>query len=370
MRILFSTMPVFGHFLPMTPLIEAARRGGHEVVVASSFDLEVEVKRLGVEFWQVGPGVAEILGDVNMGEADDFTPEERIARDVERFFVPSAIQRAEELVPRAKAWQPELVVHEPTEMAAAVVASATGARHAVHGLGVWPKEIVSLFAPGFAALSAAWSVADGHLDARYLDILPPALGTQDGFANVLPLRPTAPPTPLTGAPDMPTEHPNTVYLTLGTIFNDSPEVFQAALEGLTKLPVNVFVTAGPNADLARIGTWPSHVRVTDFVPQELVLPHSQVVIHHGGAGTMLGSLRHGLPQLILPRGADNFHNAALAQGAGVALSLTPDEVSAQAVADAVTLLLTEPGFAAKTLAVREEIAAMPSPDDVLTQLTT
>jgi UDP:flavonoid glycosyltransferase YjiC (YdhE family) len=370
MRILFSTMPAFGHFLPMTPLVEAARRAGHEVAVASAVDLEVEVKRFGVEFWQVGPSIAEIVGDHSLGEPDDLTPEERIARDVELFFVPSAIARAEDLVPRAQAWQPDLVVHEPTEMAAAVAATVTGARHVVHGLGIWPKEIVSLFVPGFAALSAAWSVADGHLDARYLDILPPALGAQDGFANVLPLRPTAPPTPLTGAPDMPTVHPNTVYLTLGTVFNDAPEVFRETLDGLAKLPVNVFVTAGPNADPARIGTWPSHVRVTDFVPQELVLPHSQVVIHHGGAGTMLGSLRHGLPQLILPRGADNFHNAAMAQSAGVALSLTPDEVSAQAVADAVTLLLTEPGFAAKALAVREEIAAMPSPDDVLTQLTT
>lgn len=370
MRILFSTLPVFGHFLPMTPLIEAARRGGHEVVVASSADLEVEVKRLGVEFWQVGPGVAEIVGDHDLNEPDDFTPEERIARDVEMFFVPSAIRRAEELVPRAKAWQPDLVVHEPTEMAAGVVAAATGARHVVHGLGIWPKEIVSLFSPGFAALCAAWSVADGHLDARYLDILPPAMGAQPGYANALPLRPTPPPTPLTGAPGMPTEHPNTVYLTLGTVFNDVPEVFRTALDGLTKLPVNVFVTAGPNADPTRIGTWPSHVRVTDFVPQELVLPHCQVVIHHGGAGTMLGSLRHGLPQLILPRGADNFHNAAMAERAGIAVSLTPDEVSAQAVADAVTLLLAEPGFAAKALAVREEIAAMPSPDDVLTQLTT
>lgn len=363
-------MPVFGHFLPMTPLIDAARRAGHEVVVASAADLEVEVKRLGVDFWQVGPGVAEIIGDHKMGEPDDFSPEERIARDVAEFFVPSARRRAEDLVPRAKAWQPDLVVHDPTELAGAVAAAATGARHAVHGLGIWPAEIVSIFEPAFAALSADWSVANTHRDARYLDILPPSMGATPGYPNVLPLRPTPPPSSLVGAPDMPTGHPNTVYLTLGTVFNDAPEVFRAALDGLTTLPVNVFVTAGPNADPSRIGTWPSHVRVTDFVPQELVLPHCQVVIHHGGAGSMLGSLRHGLPQLILPRGADNFHNAVLAQGTGVALTLTPDEVTGQAVADAVTLLLTESEFAVRARAVRDEITAMPSPHEVLAQLTT
>lgn len=368
MRILFTTVPVFGHFLPMTPLIDAARRAGHEVVVASGTDIEVEVKRLGVEFWRAGPTFAEAVADHRVDEAD-LTPEERIAADVAAFFVPHARRSAHDLVPMARDWRPDLVVHEPSALAGGIVAAATGARHAVHGLGMWPDGIWSIFAPGYATLCAEWSVPDRYLAATYLDIMPASMQDQPGFADVLPLRPSPPPSQMSPAPVLPDRYPNTVYLTLGTIFHEAEDVFRAALEGLSSLPVNVFVTAGPDADPARVGSWPSHVHVTDFVPQELVLPHCAVAVHHGGAGSMLGALRHGLPQLVLPRGADNFHNATLVEATGVGLSLTPDEVDALAVADAVTLLLTEPGFAARASAISADIAAMPAPDEVLVHLT-
>ncbi|HEX6360909.1 glycosyltransferase [Actinophytocola sp.] len=368
MRILFTTVPVFGHFLPMTPLVDAARRAGHEVVVASGTDIEVEVKRLGVEFWRVGPTLAEAVAEHRVDE-ENLSPEERIAADVSAFFVPQARASAQDLVPRAVAWRPDLVVHEPSALAGGIAAAVTGARQVVHGLGMWPAGIWSIFAPGYTALCAEWSVADRYLDATYLDILPAGLQARPDFPEVLALRPAPPPSQVTTAPAIPDQYPNTVYLTLGTIFHEAADVFRAALDGLTSLPVNVFVTTGPNADPARVGEWPAHVQVTDFVPQELVLPHCRVAVHHGGAGSMLGALRHGLPQLILPRGADNFHNAALAESAGVALSLAPDEIGAQAVADAVTRLMTEPGFGERARRVSEDIAAMPGADEVLSQLT-
>ena len=47
-----------------------------------------------------------------------------------------------------------------------------------------------------------------------------------------------------------------------------------------------------------------------YVSQSLVLPHCAAVVSHGGAGTMLGALCHGLPQLCLPQGTDQPMNAA------------------------------------------------------------
>jgi UDP:flavonoid glycosyltransferase YjiC (YdhE family) len=372
MRILFSTVPVFGHFLPMAPLVDAARRAGHEVVVASGADLEVEVARLGVEFWRTGPSFAESVAVRGPETSESASPEERIAADVAAIFLPAARARAEDLVPRAARWRPDLVVHEPSELAGAVAAAESGAGHAVHGLGLWASGFWSLLGPGYAELCARWSVPDRFLDAHYLDPMPRGLqpGGPADFRHVLPLRPVAPPTPPGATPPLLDERfPDTVYLTLGTIFHDAPEVFRAVLDGLATVPVNVIVTVGPGADPAVLGPRPSHVHVTAFVPQELVLPRCGLAIHHGGAGSMLGALRHGLPQLVLPRGADNFHNAALAGAAGVALSLEPDRVDARAVADAVSRLLTEPAFRTAARRIRAEIATMPAPEEVLTAVT-
>jgi len=371
MRILFSTVPVLGHFLPMTPLVDAARQAGHEVAVASGSELELEVKRLGVEFWPAGPDFPAMAAMPKTVLPETASPAERIAVAVTEMFVPAARDRASDLVRRALDWHPNLVVHEPTELAGAIAAEAAGARHVVHGLGVWPDDIWSLFAPGYASLCAEWRVADRFLAARYLDVLPRALSPVEpaGFAQVIPLRPVAPPVALEGVA-MPRRYPDTVYLTLGTIFHDAPDVFSAVLDGLSRLPVNVVVTVGPGADPAVVGAWPPHVHVTDYVPQELVLPHCRVAIHHGGAGSMLGALRHGLPQLVLPRGADNFHNATLVRAAGAGLSLAPFEVSASAVADAVAMLLLEPGFSDAARTIAQDIAAMLSPAEVLARLTT
>jgi UDP:flavonoid glycosyltransferase YjiC (YdhE family) len=122
-------------------------------------------------------------------------------------------------------------------------------------------------------------------------------------------------------------HTDTVYLTLGTAFHDTPGVFETALAGLRDLPLNIVVTTGPDSDPARLGRSARNVVIERYIPQALLLPQCRLVISHGGAGTMFGALGHGLPQLLLPQGADQFWNAAACQRVGVALILPPDEVS-------------------------------------------
>jgi hypothetical protein len=52
-------------------------------------------------------------------------------------------------------------------------------------------------------------------------------------------------------------------------------------------------------------------------------------------------------------------------GTRVAVALTPDELSVEAVAAAASRLITEPGFAAAAAHIRAEISAMPTAADVL-----
>ena len=54
------------------------------------------------------------------------------------------------------------------------------------------------------------------------------------------------------------------------------------------------VTVGPKADPAVVGAQPAHVRVEQYVPQTLVLPHCDVVVSHAGSGTVLAALAVGV----------------------------------------------------------------------------
>jgi UDP:flavonoid glycosyltransferase YjiC (YdhE family) len=98
--------------------------------------------------------------------------------------------------------------------------------------------------------------------------------------------------------------------------------------------------------------------VQTWVPQAELLPHVDVVVHHGGSGTTLGALTVGAPQLILPQGADQFANAYAVGAAGAGLPLLLDELSADAIAEPVRKLLPHghTGHRAAARTIAEEIA--------------
>ena len=158
-----------------------------------------------------------------------------------------------------------------------------------------------------------------------------------------------------------------VYATLGTVFND-PRLLAAVVAAVASLPVSVMATVGFDVDPAAYGSQPEHVHLAQFVPQDDLLPHCAAVVSHGGSGTFLAALAHGLPQVLVPQGADQFLNAGAAERAGVAIVLRGAEQDPERVRDAVSTVLDDPGFAARAALAAEEIAAMPSADEVVDRL--
>ena len=116
-----------------------------------------------------------------------------------------------------------------------------------------------------------------------------------------------------------TARPATVYITLGTVYNQNLGLFRTLLDGLRDEQLNIIVTVGKNSEPLALGPQPPNVQVHRYIPQEIVLPRSSAVITHGGAGSTLGALAFGLPLLIVPQGADHFFNAEriAAAGAGI-----------------------------------------------------
>jgi MGT family glycosyltransferase len=145
-------------------------------------------------------------------------------------------------------------------------------------------------------------------------------------------------------------------------------VLRAAIDGLTRLPVDVLVAVGPG-DPSALGPVPSSVRIERFVPQPAVLAHADLVVHHAGTGTLLGTLSAGLPQLVLPQGADQFGNAEALAELGAGRALTGDAITADAIEEHARFLLDDVHAREVARKVSAEIAAMPSPAEVVRQLT-
>lgn len=126
-----------------------------------------------------------------------------------------------------------------------------------------------------------------------------------------------------------------IYVTLGKIFNNaSGDLFERLLVGLADPDEDIVATVGVKTDPAELGPQPAHVRVERFLSQDEVLPDVALVVSHG-AGSLMATLAHGLPSLMLPLGADQPHNAIRAEELRVAATLdaatvTPEEVGARA----------------------------------------
>ncbi len=370
-RILFTCRPLFGHLQPLIGLAEAARSAGCAVAFATGHPAISWARDAGFVAFEAGePDTFRLQWQPRFPELGT------LVGDAQREFWFTTIFADLELAPRARdleaimsAWQPDLVVHEVAELAAPLVSTSLGIPYVDVGFGsLIPRRL----------LEAAGAAARPHWTARglepgpvaglfrylYVDPCPPTL--QQAEIDALPwvqrVRPQAAEIAPAGRPQIlaTLPHHTTVYVTLGTIWNTRTEVFRIVLEALRD-DVNVVVTVGRSQRPEELGHQPASVVVRQFIPQHEVLPWCQSVVCHGGSGTVLGALAHGLPVLVAPQGADQWSNAQLVAGAGAGRLLLGDEVTVESVRRDVMALLRTASYTSAARGIAAEIAAMPTP---------
>lgn len=380
MKVVCTCLPGYGHFFPLSQLGRAIADRGHEVVFATAKDFCPRINEAGFATHPAGISLADQLE-----RAREAFPEAAMAPGKERFeaFVPrmlagvAAPPRAGDLAALMERWRPDILVHEETEMGGPLAAAAAGIPWAGQAVGIMrPLAMAALAGETIAPLAQAMGVDVGpyaglfrHL---YFDVCPPGLQSAEisQIATAHPMRNVELPASRSGrvsgaGPGWLDElDPGraTVYVSLGTIFNQDPGVFSTILAGIADEPLNVIVTLGPGADLGALGPQPDHVHVEAFVPQELILPRCDAVVNQGGTA-ILSILSHGLPMLLLPQGANQFHNAEACEAAGVARSLGAAAVDPESVRREVRRLLDDPIHATRARILAAEIAAMPGPDE-------
>jgi UDP:flavonoid glycosyltransferase YjiC (YdhE family) len=377
MKMVFTSPPSYGHLYPILPLAVACAEAGHDVTVATGAPF---LDRLPV------PTVASLPPDVLLGALRAHTlrrhPELPLSTldGVLRF----GGHMFGETLPRVvipvlldvfRAMRPDLVVYECNDIGAAVAANLAGVRAVPFGVGPHTSLFQHWHRIAVDDQRDRWAHEAPDLGAYpdgYLDPFPVGLyGPEPLPPNRLPVRTAAwsEPVPLPDLFATPGLRPR-VYVTLGTMAFGAVEVLRQAVLEAAAHDVDVLVAVGPEGDPALLGDLPANVHPVRFVPQGIVLRQVDLVVHHGGAGTVLGALENGLPQLVLPQGADQPLNARIVERTGVGQALTNDERTPGTITDAVGALLADgpERIAAKRMA--EEIAAMPALAAVAAALTT
>ena len=110
-----------------------------------------------------------------------------------------------------------------------------------------------------------------------------------------------------------------IYVSFGTLGSSDIQLMQRLIDVLGKLPYRVLLNVGDYIEQYK--NVPKNIYIAAWYPQPSVIPHVDMVIHHGGNNSFTECLYFGKPALIMPYVWDGHDNATRVQETNHGLSL-------------------------------------------------
>jgi UDP:flavonoid glycosyltransferase YjiC (YdhE family) len=372
LRLLVAAFGDPGHAFPAIALAQQLARRGHEVVV---------------ETWERWREPVEQLG-LGFTAAQEYTVYPPPGPDTPEGQTAAAAARA--LARLMERFEPDLVVSDILTLAPTLAAEVAGVAHAtliphvypvqepgmpLYSLGMRPprtplgrlgwRATVPLLAMGLRRGRDELNEIRGRLG------LGPIERFHGGISELLAIVATFPQL------EYPRQWPAHVRVT-GPMFFELPgeevalpegdrplvvvapstsqdpgcELLRVALAALADEPVRVLATTNRHRPERPIEV-PANAELVDWVLYSQVMPAADVVICHGGHGTVARALAAGTPLLVCPSVGDMGENAARVAWSGAGLSVPRRLLSRRATRLAVRRLFGEDRFRAKAREIAE-----------------
>lgn len=397
-KFLITVWPFFGHLFPNISIAQAMRKRGHQVAFYTDPKACRIVEGLGFTCFPFQRIDGEKLGQLLASVTDPLASlwkRVRMQTAAWRTLVvdtlPAQLFDLEEIL---DAWQPDVIICDPTMwgpivvlhenkgMAVAVFSWTVGCMlpgpdAPPAGLGLPPPRTwATRLAARVVETATLYLTADirhGVNNVRRRYGLPPLAETVTAYAGRMPLylvtsipaldyeRRDLPPTvfyvgscvwsdlyPIDNAvwlDHLPQGQP-LVYVSEGTLHNQSLHLLRAAIEGLADLPIQVVLTSGGqnHFEVPELEELAPNIRLEAWVPDSQIIPRADVVITAGGASTVLAALKAGVPLVIVPTFWDKPENAQRVVESGAGLRVAPQHCTPHRLRQVVERVLFEPSF--------------------------
>jgi MGT family glycosyltransferase len=371
MRVLISTRQGAGHFGPLIPFAHALLRNNDEVIVTAPASVGPMIAGAGLDHHPIPDPPAEQREPI-FAKAKTLDPDAANALVGADLFVRIDTRAGyPHMVAAIERIQPDVMLYDVSDFAAGLAAETSGlpAVSVSISQGVHMQRLIEPLAEALDEVRAEIGLEPDPQLERIAEmpsfsLIPQALEVPDteGIDRILRFRvPDHPPRPL---PDWwPNNEWPLVYLTFGTVvptIGHYPKLYRDAIDVLSVLPVRLLVTVGRDCDPADLGPVPPNVHVARWIPQSDVLPHAAAIVSHGGSGTVTGSLAAGVPAVVVPFIADQFHNAQRVEALRAGVALEAEDIVR--LPDAVRALLAETAYREAAGRVAAEMQALPTVD--------
>lgn len=139
-----------------------------------------------------------------------------------------------------------------------------------------------------------------------------------------------------------------VYVCMGTVTGQTQEQLKSFVEGCSSDKFRVLWSLRREMQSLLPDQLPPNMRIESFLSQVGVLAHPNVkaFITHGGMASMMESIHHGKPLVIVPFMADQMDNAQRATDKGFGIRLNRHKLTGPIIAKALDTVMFDPSYAA------------------------
>jgi UDP:flavonoid glycosyltransferase YjiC (YdhE family) len=371
-----------GHAFPAIALGRELRARGHEVSIQTWRKWTEDVEREGIRF-HAAP------------EYQVFPTRERPLKPYE-----AVVRAVHETLPVVRAAAPDVVVSDILTLAPALAAELAGSRWATIVPHTYPPPTPGLPPYGLGAPLPRGPVGRGlwklltratsaglELGRRELNEtrrrvgLAPLPHVHGGISRQLTLVATFPQLeyprrwpreahvtgpllwePTAAAVEPPPGDEPLVLVAPSTSQDPERRLLDAALRGLAELPVRVLAVQPGAAHPSP----PPRARVVPWMSYEATMPLADIVVSHGGHGTLARTLMSGVPTVVVPAAGDMIENGTRVHWAGVGRSLATRFLTPRTLRWAVQRVLEQATFKRRAEELREWSHANPGPERAAT----
>ncbi|CAN5893980.1 glycosyltransferase [soil metagenome] len=373
-RILFVVFSDNGHLNPMLALGQHLEADGHDVAFFSlGHDITAQCASAGLR--ATCGGIARQGGLTQEASQRSVKLGQQIGnpRWLQRWLsvtlidsVPHAIAPLESM---ARTFAPDLIATDAMAYAGAIVAMRLGIRWASLATGVQsllpPDEATSLVFQQLApqrdtmvtSLGSSLTFRGSDVRSHDLNVAFVASELFDGDGDlqlvgpVLPLRPRALDVPFPWD-RVPTDRP-IVLVCFGSHLSPRPEIYPAICNALTADEAFFVCVLKDLVDAPFVADLPAYVLPVAFAPQLELLGRTAIMIHHGGANSVMECISGGVPMVISPLGYDQHLLGAAVERTGLGVVIDQAEIAVSTMRPLLLRLLepTGPRQRARELAV-------------------
>lgn len=141
--------------------------------------------------------------------------------------------------------------------------------------------------------------------------------------------------------------------------SETPAFFDRLLAAIADRPdYHLLLSVGRHVAPSALGHVPDNATIVTFAPQLAVLKRANVMVTHGGLGSVKECIIHGVPMMVCPLAVDQPGNGARVEHHGLGLRAHVRSSHPRELASTLDRLLMEPGFAERCTAMSERFRAL------------